>query len=285
MACYTPLDAWQTESGEIVFSERGKIRRALKLPCGSCVGCRIEAARQWGVRCVHEAQMHTSSYFVTLTYDDDHLPNPPMLVYRDFQLFMKRLRKRFGKVRFFMCGEYGESNGRPHFHACLFGLRLDDLVLHKRSSNGVSLYRSSSLDSIWQLGFASVGDVTFDSAVYIANYMAKSSGVVRFDAETGEVFTREFRHMSLKPGIGQSFIEKYRGDVFNYDHVVINGRCAKPPRFYDRWLERVDPLAREALEPGRYLKALRGAEDSSPARLAVREIVARAGLAQKKREL
>lgn len=293
MPCYSPLSAWKTDGGEILFSERGS-GRAVTLPCGSCVGCRLEAARQWGVRCMHESKMHASNYFVTLTYDDAHLPNPPSLVYRDFQLFMKRLRRKFGIFdvtlwqwlpRFFMCGEYGETNGRPHFHACLFGLHLPDLILLKRSRSGVSLFRSRLLDSVWQLGFCSVGAVTFDSAVYIANYMSKSDSVKRFNVETGEVFAREFRRMSLKPGIGERFIERYRSDVYNYDAVIVDGRKCKPPRYYDKWLARVDPLAFEALEPGRYLKALSGAEDSSPARLAVRERVAQARLATKKREL
>lgn len=284
MPCYSPLAAWQLESGEIVFSERGRVRRALNLPCGSCVGCRVEAARQWGVRCMHEAKLHACSYFVTLTYDDAHLPNPPCLVHRDFQLFMKRLRKKFGAVRFFMCGEYGDRNGRPHFHSCLFGLSLPDLKRFKTGTNGTTLYTSVVLDSIWQNGYCTIGNVDFDSAVYIANYMSKCDSIP-FDVETGEVFARPYRKMSLKPGIGRGWIEKYRDDVYAYDHVIVNGVKCKPPRYYDKWLEAVDPLAREALEPARYRKSFVNAEDGSPARLAVRERVAAARLALKKRNL
>jgi len=112
--CYHPVSAWQTEDGLVVFHERGRIRRPLTLSCGRCIGCRLNRAQMWSIRCVHEAQMHENSIFVTLTYSDEFLPGPS-LVYLDFQLFMKRLRKQQERpVRFFMCGEYGEENRLFH---------------------------------------------------------------------------------------------------------------------------------------------------------------------------
>lgn len=285
MPCYSPLSAWQLESGDIVFSERGRVRRALNLPCGSCIGCRLEKARQWAVRCMHEAQMHQENWFVTLTYDEAHLPNPPGLRYRDFQLFVKRLRKKRA-FRFFMCGEYGERNARPHFHACMFGLSLSDLILFKESE-AVRLYTSEVITEAWQNGFASVGAVTYESANYVARYALKgfNGTQVHVDRETGEVLPREFLRMSLKPGIGYSWIERYTDDVFNYDHVVVSGRKGKVPRYYDKFLKERDPLRLESLEPGRYLRACQAGEDSSPARLAAKAAVARARLSLKKRSL
>lgn len=101
MACFYPLAAWQTDDGDIVFKERGAIKRALTLPCGQCVGCRLERSRQWAVRCMHEASLYDQNAFVTLTYDQDHLPESGSLRYRDFQLFCKRARDKLGPFRFF----------------------------------------------------------------------------------------------------------------------------------------------------------------------------------------
>lgn len=98
MACFSPLDAWQLENGSIVFVERGKVLRSLSLPCGQCLGCRLERSRQWAIRCMHEASMHEYSCFATLTYNEESVPNS--LCYRDFQLFMKRARKELGSLRF-----------------------------------------------------------------------------------------------------------------------------------------------------------------------------------------
>ena len=123
MPCFHPLDAWQCSNGDVVFTDnlaRNDVIRRLALPCGRCVGCRLERSRQWAVRCMHEASMHMFNSFVTLTYDDDHLPEYNSLNYKHFQDFMKRLRKSHNGVRFYMCGEYGEDFSRPHYHALLF---------------------------------------------------------------------------------------------------------------------------------------------------------------------
>ena len=112
MPCFHPLDAWQCLNGDVVFTDnlaRNDVIRRLSLPCGRCVGCRLERSRQWAVRCMHEASMHMFNSFVTLTYDDDHLPEYNSLNYKHFQDFMKRLRKSHNGVRFYMCGEYGED--------------------------------------------------------------------------------------------------------------------------------------------------------------------------------
>lgn len=296
MACFYPLDAWQLESGQVVFAERGKIRRHLKLPCGQCVGCRLERSRQWAVRCVHEASLHKANAFVTLTYDDEHLPAHGSLVYRDYQLFMKRLRKRIGKpVRFFMCGEYGDKLSRPHFHACLFGAEFPNMYEWATTGSGSKIYRSALLESIWPYGFASIGDVTFESAAYVARYvMKKVTGNAAsvhyqrgFDVSTGEVLIAEpeFCHMSLKPGIGANWIERFKGDVYPEDRCIINGVKVKPPRYYDKWLAAMHGFESDEVDYDRYLKSLSCSADSSPARLAVREEVTLARLNFKPRSL
>lgn len=267
--------------------------RPLQVPCGKCIGCRLERSRQWAVRIVHEASLHTHSCFVTLTYDDDHCPSG--LVYRDFRLFMRRLRKFCPGVRFFMCGEYGERFSRPHFHAVLFGCGFPDRALVGRFPSGSLFYRSAQLEELWPHGFSSIGEVTMESAAYVARYVLKKvDGKQRaeghyeaVDWRTGEVVDREpeFARMSLKPGIAAKWFGKYRGEVFPRDQVVVNGVKMTPPKYYKVLLERVDELGAEAVAAARQQKAEAMASDNTPARLAVREEVVRGRLSFRRRSL
>lgn len=237
------------------------------------------------MRCVHEAQLHDHSWFLTLTYSDDRLPAGGSLHYRDFQLFMKRLRKRFrpAKLRFFMCGEYGEQLSRPHYHAAVFGLDLRDLeVWSVRQGN--TLYRSPTLERLWPFGFVTVGAVTFESAAYIARYVVKKITGKRAD-EHYQGREPEFIRMSLRPGIGAEWLRRYQADVYTTDQVHCRGRSMKPPRYYDKKIRESDDDLAAQLEASRYSKSLASSEHNSPERLAVRETVARARLALKKRTL
>lgn len=298
MACYRPLSAWQTESGEIVFAERGKILRSLVLPCGQCIGCRLARSRGWAIRCMHEQQCHEWSSFVTLTYNEESVPYPPSLDVRPFQLFMKRLRKRMRvPIRYYMCGEYGESFGRPHYHACLFGVFFEDREVWKDLPSGFKLYRSKVLEELWPLGNSSVGDVTYESARYVANYCTKKVNGPRahehyqwIDPYTGEVFERdpEFACMSLKPGIGQKWFERYSKEVFVHDAVIVDGMKIKPPRYYDTLIQRMvgeNYYKYDEIQFQRYKDSLKFEDDYSYDRLRAREVVTRARLAFNKRTL
>lgn len=223
MPCFHPMPAVRLPDGSVTFTSRSKVDgNDFELPCGQCAGCRLERSRQWAIRCVHESQMHERNCFITLTYSDEFLPPHGGLIYRDFQLFMKRLRKRTGvPVRFFMCGEYGELDQRPHFHAILFGCDFDDRKYFSKTGSGYKLYTSDLLSELWGMGHCPVGNVTFDSAAYVARYcMKKVTGDLAdahyaVDTPNG-IFQREpeFAHMSLKPGIGSTWLAKYRSDVF-----------------------------------------------------------------------
>lgn len=297
MACYRPLQAFRTEFGEIVFNDHGVAADSIELPCGACVGCRLERARQWTVRVMHEAQCHAENCFITLTYDDEHLAEPG-LVYADFQGFMKRLRSRVSprQVRFFMCGEYGDQLGRPHFHAALFGegFRADRYVWRDFGSGRVS-YRSPLLESVWPFGLSSIGELTRESAAYVARYVLKkvsgSGAEVHYehvDRETGEIRDRspEFVRMSLRPGIGAEWFARYgMSDFVPHDRVVFDGRIGRAPRFYDEQLRKLDPVLLDELKAARVVKARERASDNTPERLAVRERVAAARLAFYKRKL
>jgi len=189
MACYHPLTAYlsghQTNNAtgksfrRVSFKETDEHDRQISLPCGQCVGCRLERSRQWAMRCIHEAQLHQNNCFITLTYDDEHLPKDLSLDHREFQLFFKRLRKANPhiKIRYYMAGEYGSTRGRPHFHACIFGYDFHDKKLFSRTSAGSLLYRSQELEKLWPYGYSTIGDVTFESAAYVARYiMQKQTG-------------------------------------------------------------------------------------------------------------
>ena len=212
MVCYYPLKGYRSRSGKgIVFNRaNGFVDMPMAVPCGQCIGCRLERSRMWAVRCVHEASLHADNCFITLTFDDSHLSHTGTLITSDFQKFMKRLRKEFSgrRIRYFHCGEYGEKLGRPHHHACLFGFDFSDKVLWSVRSN-VKLYRSPTLDRIWGQGYCTIGDVNFESAAYVARYVTKKiTGEVAVDhykvgvdVSTGEVISKkpEFVTMSRRP--------------------------------------------------------------------------------------
>jgi hypothetical protein len=292
MTCFFPLDAFQLDNGEISFTERGAIRRKLILPCGQCTGCRLERSRQWATRCIHEAQMHKENCFITLTYNDENIQHD--LIYRHFQKFLKRFRKAIApkQIRYYMCGEYGEQTGRPHFHACIFGYDFPDRVLFKQLDSGSSLYLSAELESLWPFGYSTVGDVTFESAAYVARYVMKK--VTGRNAEnrywsvnpiTGEAvqITPEFNRMSLKPGIGATWFDKYHRDIYNagQGQVRINGQLTKAPRYYDKKYENINPFKLEDFQYERSLKI--NPFDQTAERLAVRHEVCKAKLKLKLR--
>uniref|UniRef100_UPI0040472208 rolling circle replication-associated protein n=5 Tax=Pseudomonadati TaxID=3379134 RepID=UPI0040472208 len=271
------------------------IVRSLTLPCGQCVGCRLERSRQWAVRCMHEASLYEQNCFITLTYNDENLPDDGSLHYDHFQKFMKRLRKAVsGRVRFYMAGEYGEQLGRPHFHACLFNYDFSDKVFFKRTGSGSNLYRSAKLESLWPYGYSSIGDVNFQSAAYVARYiMKKVNGkhqdehYERVNDETGEITVRrpEFTKMSLKPGIGFDWYNEWKDDVYPDDFVVVNGKKVRPPRFYDKKFKVEHPEEFEVIEFQRECRARERFEENTDERLAVKEKVARARLQSLKRTL
>ena len=286
MPCYNPLQAFRdSKSGALFFWHKAGTDQSIYVPCGQCVGCRLERSRQWAVRCMNEASLHSENCFITLTYKDA----PQSLNYRDFQLFMKRLRKVFPRVRFYMCGEYGDNFDRPHFHACLFGINFPDRVKFGK------LFRSPLLEKLWPHGFSSIGDVTFESAAYVARYvMKKITGDAAedhysyVDPESGEILQRvpEFCHMSLKPGIGAGWLARYHSDVYPDGEMVVRGVKCKPPRYYDKVFRRVD---RSEFE---YMKSERSSNisaevhaDGSADRLKVREAVAKARVRSLKRSL
>ena len=303
MACFSPIQAFRNpydSNGPLIFSSHtiGSHDVAvgvygLKIPCGQCVGCRLEYSRQWAVRCCHESTLHTFNSFITLTYDPEHLPADGSLDVSHFQKFMKRLRDRIKplKIRFFHCGEYGDLTRRPHYHALIFGYDFPDRVLLKKSKSG-DLFTSELLTSVWGLGHASVGDLTFESAAYVARYvMKKVNGSLKkshyevIDYDTGEVvdLKPEYTTMSRRPGIAGDWFDKYKDDVYPSDTIHLSGREMRPPKFYDKKMKSLDPELMESIISSRLDRF--DASNNTPERLKVRSDVTTARLAQYSRDV
>lgn len=243
---------------------------------------------------MHEAKDHDENCFITLTYSDELLPEDLSLNKADYQKFMKRLRKWHAKhtgkpsgLRYFHCGEYGDTTSRPHYHACLFGFDFShDRKLYKYTPAGDPLWTSDTLNDLWQLGYAIIGDLTFETAAYVARYtLKKVTGDLapdhyrRVNTNTGEVhdLTPEYATMSRRPGgIGHRWIKKWGHEVYKNDSVIVNGREQKPPKYYDTLYETERPHDFARVRAQREAAASAAYRNSTPARLAVREQVAAA---------
>lgn len=298
MACNYPVRAYRLQNGEVVFDQKkGRdIVADLTLPCGQCLGCKLERSRQWAIRCMNEASLYEQNCFVTLTFNNEHLPDNGSLEYGPFQLFMKRLRKNYEgtTIRFYMCGEYGETGDRPHYHACLFNINFEDRKYFKTTSTGSKLFTSKILEKLWPFGWATIGDVNFESAAYVARYIMKKSngkgGMINYqtiDMETGEVGykNKEFNKMSLKPGIGKGWYDRWKADMFPHDHVIVKGMEMKPPKYYYLMLKKENPEMYEDVGFKREKRAREKRDDNTEERLLVKEDVLKAKLKLLKREL
>lgn len=211
------------------------------------MGCRLERSRQWAVRMMHEAQLHEFNCFLTLTYDQDKLPDDYGLDLAHAQQFLKRLRRHAEyhheglRLRFYMAGEYGDNFGRPHYHAAIFGFDFPDRRLFKKNQDNQPLYTSDTLTSLWSHGHATTADLSFASAAYIARYCVKkitgdkaADHYFRYSPVTGRMHNvrPEFATMSRRPGLGAGWMEQFKGDVFPSGFIVVNGVPQAPPRFY-----------------------------------------------------
>lgn len=213
------------------------------LPCRHCLGCRLDYARDWAIRAVHEASFYSANCFITLTYSPEHLPADRSIHVKEMQDFFKRLIDAIKpiQIRRLYCGEYGTLNDRPHYHAIIFGYDFPDKYPFYRSKSGFQVYRSPLLEKVWPYGISSIGSFTYQSAGYVSRYVMKK--VYGDDSDSHyQGREREFLKMSNKPGIGNDWIEKYWRDVFPHNFLVLkDGKKAKVPRFYLKWLKKNEP--------------------------------------------
>lgn len=311
MPCYSPLTGWRKKSRNpsgkygITFTKsEGFADKELTVPCGKCIGCRLEHSRQWAVRCMHEASQHEDNCFVTLTYNDEKIPkvfNTPTLLKSDVQKFIKRLRNEYGSgIKYYLCGEYGEQNLRPHYHLCLFGIDFEDKeIFFVKNEN--KIYTSEKLDSLWtdpddqkSYGFSTVGQLTFETAAYTARYCLKKwkgkdwqKHYEIINEETGEIKMQqpEFALMSRRPGVGKNWFDQFQEELTTNDSVIVRGKEMKPPRYYDKQIEKENLKKYEMLKLERKAAIEKSVLDNSLARLHVKGIVKQAQIKQLKKEL
>lgn len=285
MACYNPLHAMARKregsfKKDLVFGnfdenchhyERdGKVYSEFMLiPCGQCIGCRLEYSRQWAIRCMNEAKMWKNNYFVTLTYRDEHLPcadnilvnestgevvldeitgevkviESHPLVPDDLTKFIKLLRREleyhynWTGVRFYACGEYGSKYQRPHYHIILFNMPELDLDIYSKRNNFI-IFTSNFIDKVWKKGYNTVAEVNFDTCAYVSRYMLKKHKGKDFEFYSDNGLVPEFTRCSRRGGIGQKYFEDNWQRIYAHDEDVLSTpsgvRYIKPPKYYDK---------------------------------------------------
>jgi hypothetical protein len=195
------------------INQHGQIYK--DIPCGHCLSCRIADTRSWCIRMEHEARNHVVNSFVTLTYADGYLPVGGTLVKEHAKNFFKNFRQRIKvRVRYFLCGEYGELYKRPHYHAILFGVGLNAVAAVERS---------------WPYGFTSLMPVKEGAYRYVAGYVQKTDSRDYRDGRQPP-----FRLMSRMPGIGYGFVSRYPQSVRHpvYPGTVLSGGKRVPAPLY-----------------------------------------------------
>lgn len=242
-----------------MLSDKYDSRDIIFLPCGQCIGCRLQYSREWANRLMLERQYHTSAIFLTLTYDDFHVPERCFVLpdsgevgyslslrKRDIQLFMKRLRKHFSEdhIRFYAAGEYGTHTFRPHYHLIIFGIHVDDsYVWRVKMVEGQRFcyYRSPTLEFLWPYGHVEFSDVSWDTCAYVARYVTKK--LTGDCAEFYDTFNIDppFSLMSRKPGIGRQYYDEHLTTLFDYDTINLGtekgGLSFRHPSYYKRLYE------------------------------------------------
>lgn len=281
MACFYPISVEHvtTRSGRSFISfhplndtelkVKSVVRtKSIQIPCNKCLGCRLEHARMWSVRCMHEAKYHKDSCFITLTYDNEHLPKGGSLVKDDLLVFIKSIRNHYGSgIRYFACGEYGSKKSRPHYHILLFGLTFGDAVRYSKGRKN-PVYTSATLGKFWTKGLSVFGRVTHESSAYVARYTAKkSNSLADYNGKEPEYIT-----MSRRGGIGYRWIADNFKDVYAIDKIIIDTKIkCKPPRFYDKFLQKVDAGLYEEVKERRLLSLNLDSPELIDERLRVRE--------------
>ena len=240
------------------------------IPCGRCTECKLAYASMWATRCTLESLQWNENWFVTLTYEPGEVPiknkitgelvrgeageihgdlvlSSPTLYKKDVQDFLKRLRKNISSrdgepVRYYMCGEYGTLNARPHYHLIIFNLHLQDLTFYKLNSQKEPLFNSQTMEKLWGHGFVVIGQVNWNTCSYVARYvMKKATGDgKKHYKELGML--PEYTNMSLKPGIGEIYYQLNKEQIYQLDELILpDGKRVRPPRYYDKKYGEEEP--------------------------------------------
>jgi len=227
MNCLHPVQVWY-DAGDVRVP-------GPMVPCGRCDPCRKARANEWAVRLMHEASYWTRKAFVTLTYNDAHLPDDKSLDKAELQRFFKRVRKALGErdFKYFAAGEYGEDYGRPHYHFIGFGIdEMDNKLIEEK----------------WGKGFVSIGTVTIESCRYVSNYVLKANEGGIKGKDYGKR-AAPFRMSSQK--LGSRYVNDNSEQILQHYYITVNGVKTALPRYYVKQLgDKVDKdiLNKQTLE-------------------------------------
>lgn len=279
MSCINPLKAYQvigktTKNGKsVIYFDKSKALQAgpiieLQLPCGQCMECRLRRARDWSLRLIGEKTEWPYSYFLTLTYDDEHLHVVPnidkatgeiievsTLVKKDMQDFLKRYRYYFGNCKFYQAGEYGEKSHRAHHHAIIFQEKpIENLVFLFLNREKQPIYKSEFVQKIWGHGLISIGEVTAESAGYVRRYITKKQ--TGEGAKIYEELGIEPEYVTMSNGIGKKYYEKQKFTIYETDEIIYTGfngkaKSSKPPKAWDKLYQDEEPLLYDMLKKQR----------------------------------
>ena len=259
------------------LEKQGSNWRFQLIPCRHCWACQLKYSAEWASRLTWESQYHEHKYFITLTYDEAHLPIYESFKYidedgkvttyendgtwngtlepQDMNKFINTIRKYYERqgikgIKYFYCGEYGTETKRPHYHLILFGAPLDleqfyDWYVdpkHKKLH-----WKSHQIDKWWNKGMVDIAEVEWNCCAYVARYCMKKldqENDARVYAEAGKI--KEMIRMSRRPGIGMRYYEEHKDHIYETDSVVqktIGGNIStfKPPKAFDRKFEKDNP--------------------------------------------
>lgn len=211
-----------------IESKFGK-ENVMRLPCGRCTACREAYRADWSVRCDMEARCHPDNVFITLTYRPETCPR--WVSKGHIRRFIRKLRRALDQpnLMYFACGEYGELNGRPHYHLIIFGYFPHDAVLKEdvKSKSGFEVYESKFLTDLWDKGFVEVNNFSQDTAFYVAGYVNKKTG--NYDG-----------FLNMSRGIGYEYMSTHVKQLFlSRSYIARNGRVHFVPRAFKRVCEKL----------------------------------------------
>lgn len=254
---------------------------ATLIPCGHCVGCSTDISKSWMNRMVLEKEVSSTSYFLTITYDEEHLPSDHMLKKNHLDKFIKDIRNYFknnydyDNIRYYACGEYGSKTARPHYHMIVYNLPLTSLeyeilglgkgvkCLFKTVGMSVDnepLYQFDFLNNIWKKGFVVVGKVTSKSCGYVARYVNKKrmKKLPNWLLEKQGIVP-EFNCMSRMPGIGEEYYhQNYLKILDNNLNFYIDGQLMSVGRYFEKFLDKFHPEEMERYKKLKESKSLFG---------------------------
>lgn len=280
MKCFNKIRAKKplSDSNKIRFCKTTYEQPDYLIRCGQCLGCRINKAQEWALRMTHEQKFYKDSSFITLTYSPEYLPGDSSLVKKHLQNFLHRFcmrikRQGLEKPRYYGVGEYGDKKSRPHYHVIIFGYNFPDKEIYEKQEN-YYYYTSKLLNELWPFGISIIAEANTDTMNYCAKYATKK--IVGNKEKAKEHYGKRIPEFTLVStgrkenlGIGYRYFKENWQNIYERDFLYIKGKTKpykmKPPRYYDKLLEREHPEEYEKVKEKRIQKmeeSLKGLSNS-----------------------